>query len=126
MSVEQLLLSIQLALLISERILCGGEIGLPLAVGRAHSFDLQAGIVELGLRLLDRGLVGAVVEPDQHLALLHVLVVVDFDADHPAADIGGALPKQFPAPPQKVLGLDEGTITENKSAWIEEALAAIR
>ncbi|HVX83130.1 MAG TPA: thiamine ABC transporter substrate binding subunit [Devosia sp.] len=45
---------------------------------------------------------------------------------YPAADIGGALPKQFPAPPQKVLGLDEGTITENKSAWIEEALAAIR
>lgn len=45
---------------------------------------------------------------------------------YPAADIGGALPPAFPPPPRKVLNLDEATITANKSAWIDEALAAIR
>ena len=45
---------------------------------------------------------------------------------YPVAAIGDALPAAFPAVPEKVLSLDEATITANKSAWIDEALAAIR
>jgi len=40
--------------------------------------------------------------------------------------ISGVIPEGFPPAPAKVLALDEATITANKSAWIEEALAAIR
>lgn len=45
---------------------------------------------------------------------------------YPVADIGSALPPQFPPRPAKVLSLDEATITAHKQAWIDEALAAIR
>jgi thiamine transport system substrate-binding protein len=45
---------------------------------------------------------------------------------YPVADIGGALPAAFPPKPAKVLALDEAAITAGKSAWIDEALAAIR
>jgi thiamine transport system substrate-binding protein len=38
----------------------------------------------------------------------------------------GPVPLEFPPAPAKVLSLDEATITASKSAWIEEALAAIR
>ncbi len=38
----------------------------------------------------------------------------------------GAVPDGFPAAPAKVLSLDEADITAKKSAWIDEALAAIR
>ncbi len=40
--------------------------------------------------------------------------------------LGTDLPEAFGKPPNKVLALDEATITANKSAWIDEALAAIR
>ena len=40
--------------------------------------------------------------------------------------VSGAAPQGFPAPPDKVLALDEAAVTANKSAWIDEALAAIR
>ncbi|MEQ1771266.1 MAG: thiamine ABC transporter substrate binding subunit [Devosia sp.] len=40
--------------------------------------------------------------------------------------LGADLPAAFGSPPDKVLTLDEATITANKVAWIEEALAAIR
>ena len=36
------------------------------------------------------------------------------------------LPAAFAPPPDKVLSLDEAAITAGKSAWIDEALAAIR
>ncbi len=45
---------------------------------------------------------------------------------YPVAAVGDALPAAFPPLPAKVLALDEATITANKSAWIDEALAAIR
>jgi thiamine transport system substrate-binding protein len=45
---------------------------------------------------------------------------------YPVAPVGDALPAAFPPLPGKVLALDEATITANKSAWIEEALGAIR
>ena len=38
----------------------------------------------------------------------------------------GTPPEGFPAPPSKVLSLDPTTIAAQKSAWIDEALAAIR
>jgi thiamine transport system substrate-binding protein len=40
--------------------------------------------------------------------------------------LGTALPDAFGTAPEKVLNLDEAEITANKSAWIDEALAAIR
>ena len=40
--------------------------------------------------------------------------------------LSGAVPPAFPPAPAKVLALDEAAITANKSAWIDEALAAIR
>ena len=45
---------------------------------------------------------------------------------YPVTSVGDALPSAFPALPTKVLSLDEATITAQKSAWIDEALAAIR
>jgi thiamine transport system substrate-binding protein len=45
---------------------------------------------------------------------------------YPVTGIGDALPAAFPPPPENILSLDEATITANKSAWIDEALAAIR
>jgi hypothetical protein len=45
---------------------------------------------------------------------------------YPVAAVGDALPAAFPPLPAKVLSLDEATITASKSAWIDEALAAIR
>jgi thiamine transport system substrate-binding protein len=45
---------------------------------------------------------------------------------YPVSDIGDALPVAFPPQPSKVLSLDEATITANKQAWIDEALAALR
>jgi thiamine transport system substrate-binding protein len=45
---------------------------------------------------------------------------------YPVSDIGDALPAAFPPQPSKVLSLDEATITANKQAWIDEALAALR
>jgi thiamine transport system substrate-binding protein len=38
----------------------------------------------------------------------------------------GKVPAGFPPAPAKVLSLDEATITAQKSAWIDEALAALR
>jgi ABC-type thiamine transport system substrate-binding protein len=40
--------------------------------------------------------------------------------------LGTSLPDAFGTPPDKVLSLGEDEITANKSAWIDEALAAIR
>ena len=40
--------------------------------------------------------------------------------------LSGPVPEGFPAAPAKVLALDEAAIAANKSAWIDEALAAIR
>lgn len=45
---------------------------------------------------------------------------------YPVTAIGDKLPAAFPAAPAKVLALDEKTITADKAAWIDEALAAIR
>jgi thiamine transport system substrate-binding protein len=47
---------------------------------------------------------------------------------YPVVNLGAALPAAFAAlpTPAKILGLDEATITANKDAWIEEALAAIQ
>lgn len=40
--------------------------------------------------------------------------------------VSGSTPDGFPPVPAEVLTLDEASITANKSAWIDEALAAIR
>jgi thiamine transport system substrate-binding protein len=40
--------------------------------------------------------------------------------------LGTPLPDAFGTPPEKILTLDEATITADKSTWIDEALAAIR
>ncbi|MEO8758366.1 MAG: thiamine ABC transporter substrate binding subunit [Devosia sp.] len=40
--------------------------------------------------------------------------------------VSGTVPDGFPPAPAKVLILDEAAITANKSAWIDEALAALR
>lgn len=45
---------------------------------------------------------------------------------YPVSDVGSALPAAFPPAPAKVLSLDETTITADKQAWIDEALAALR
>lgn len=45
---------------------------------------------------------------------------------YPVTVVGDKLPGAFPPAPAKVLSLDEATITAKKSAWIDEALAAIR
>ena len=45
---------------------------------------------------------------------------------YPVTDVGNTLPAAFPPAPAKVLALDEAAITASKSAWIDEALAAIR
>ena len=45
---------------------------------------------------------------------------------YPVTGVGDDLPAAFPPAPAKVLSLDEAAITANKSAWIDEALAAIR
>ena len=45
---------------------------------------------------------------------------------YPVTAVGDKLPSAFPPAPAKVLSLDEATITAQKSAWIDEALAAIR
>ena len=45
---------------------------------------------------------------------------------YPVTAVGDKQPSAFPPAPAKVLSLDEAAITANKSAWIDEALAAIR
>ncbi len=47
---------------------------------------------------------------------------------YPVVDLGDRLPGAFTAQPRpgRVLHLDEATITANRAAWIEEALAALR
>ena len=45
---------------------------------------------------------------------------------YPVTAVGDALPAAFPPAPAKVLALDEAAITANKTAWIDEALAATR
>ncbi|MGN6158371.1 MAG: thiamine ABC transporter substrate binding subunit [Devosia sp.] len=45
---------------------------------------------------------------------------------YPVTAVGDKLPSAFPPAPAKVLSLDEATITAQKSAWVDEALAAIR
>ena len=45
---------------------------------------------------------------------------------YPVVDLGAGLPAAFGAPPAKQLPVDEATVTANRNAWIEEALAAIR
>ena len=45
---------------------------------------------------------------------------------YPVTAVGDKLPGAFPPAPAKVLSLDETAITADKSAWISEALAAIR
>ncbi len=44
----------------------------------------------------------------------------------PVVDLGAELPAAFGTQPEKLLEIDEATITANRNAWIEEALAAIR
>jgi thiamine transport system substrate-binding protein len=70
--------------------------------------------------------------PHQALAkqFLAWLVTADAQAVIPETNwmypVVGTPPAGFPPPPAKVLTLDPGTIATNKSAWIDEALAAIR
>lgn len=45
---------------------------------------------------------------------------------YPVIDLGADLPEAFGTPPAKQLPVDEATVTANRNAWIEEALAAIR
>ena len=45
---------------------------------------------------------------------------------YPVVALGDKLPAAFPAHPQKILSLPEDQITAEKSAWIDEALAALR
>ena len=47
---------------------------------------------------------------------------------YPVADVGDALPAEFtdPAPPQKVIAIDEAAVTANSRAWIDDALAALQ
>jgi len=45
---------------------------------------------------------------------------------YPVIDLGADLPAAFGPQPAKVLPVDEATVTAERNAWIEEALAAIR
>jgi thiamine transport system substrate-binding protein len=45
---------------------------------------------------------------------------------YPVIDLGADLPAAFGTPPASRLAIDEATVTANRQAWIEEALAAIR
>ncbi len=45
---------------------------------------------------------------------------------YPVIDLGADLPAAFGTPPAHVLPVDEATVTAQRNAWIEEALAAIR
>jgi thiamine transport system substrate-binding protein len=45
---------------------------------------------------------------------------------YPVIDLGADLPDAFGTPPAKQLPVDEATVTANRNAWIDEALAAIR
>ena len=45
---------------------------------------------------------------------------------YPVIDLGTDLPPAFGTQPAKVLPVDEATVTAQRNAWIEEALAAIR
>jgi thiamine transport system substrate-binding protein len=45
---------------------------------------------------------------------------------YPVVDLGTGLPDAFGKPPANTLPVDEATVTANRNAWIEEALAAIR
>lgn len=45
---------------------------------------------------------------------------------YPVIDLGAELPAAFGTPPEHVLPVDEATVTAQRNAWIEEALAAIR
>ena len=45
---------------------------------------------------------------------------------YPVIDLGADLPPAFGTQPAKVLPVDEATVTAQRNAWIEEALAAIR
>ena len=85
---EQLLLAVEFALLVVERVLRRGQLGLTLAVGRAQALDLETRAGELRLRLLLGGAIGALIEPEQHLAGFHLLIVADIDADDAAGDVG--------------------------------------
>ncbi len=44
----------------------------------------------------------------------------------PVVDLGAELPAAFGPQPAKILPVDEATVTSERNAWIEEALAAIR
>ena len=45
---------------------------------------------------------------------------------YPVVALGDKLPSAFPPLPQKILTLPEDDVTADKSAWIDEALAALR
>lgn len=72
--------------------------------------------------------------PNQQLAqqFLGWLVTSEAQAVIPTTNwmypvtLGATVPDAFGPPPEKVLALDEAAITADKSAWIDEALAAIR
>ena len=85
---QKLLLAVELALLIGQRVLRLLQIGKLLPVGRAQPVDLQLHRRELRLGMVERDLVVAVVELDQQLAGLDRLVVGHRDRDDAAADIG--------------------------------------
>jgi thiamine transport system substrate-binding protein len=45
---------------------------------------------------------------------------------YPVIDLGADLPAAFGAPPDKVLDIDEATITAKSRAWVDAALAALQ
>ena len=84
----ELALALEFALLVGERVLGRSQFGELLAIGRLHRLDLQPRRGEHRLCFLDRDAERPIVEPEQHLALGHALVVADLDRNDAARDIG--------------------------------------
>src|SRR5581483_7559013 len=76
---QQAHLPLVLALLVSERALGGREVCLALAIGGFERLDREPGARELCARILHGDPEWPLIEPEQHLAALHALIVVDID-----------------------------------------------
>src|SRR3546814_9941064 len=85
---QQFLLARGLALGIAQLVLRGGQFGLALPVIGAQRGDARARAGDRGFGLVDGGLIRRRIDPEQHVAFLHPLIVAHLDRDHAAGNIG--------------------------------------
>ena len=85
---EQRLLARRLALRVSELVAAGLERRFALAIARSDRGDLGARAGQFGRGFVDGRLIRRGVDPEQDVARLDALVIVDRDRDDGAADIG--------------------------------------